>query len=111
MQKTRMHARTHRRMVRHASWLGIEMVRQPGLDNGEERDLPRHGEPEDLFHAQLAGSDAVGEVPGEGVQQVGEGELDDFETEAVPGAHLPAGAKWQQLEVPPLDVNPAPHEL
>ncbi|KAB8110468.1 hypothetical protein EE612_047733, partial [Oryza sativa] len=66
---------------------------QPGLDNGEERDLPRHGEPEDLFHAQLAGGDAVGEVPGEGVQQVGEGELDDLETEAVPRAHPPARAE------------------
>ena len=62
-KRTSMHARNAWCVI----WLGIEIVRQPGLDDGEERDLPWRGEPEDLLHAQLASSHAIGEAPGEGV--------------------------------------------
>ena len=86
------------------------MCRQLGLDDGLERELARRGQPEDLLHAQLLLGHAVGEAPGEAVQQVGEAHLDDLQAEAVPGAHPPARPERQQLVILSLHVELAAEE-
>ena len=63
-----MHARIHASRPN-----SIEVRRELGLSDGLERNLPRHGQPELLLHAQLLRRHAIGEPPREGVQQVRSG--------------------------------------
>ncbi|BAS77360.1 Os02g0186950, partial [Oryza sativa Japonica Group] len=68
------------------------------------------GEPGALRHVELVGGHAAGEAPVEVEQQRGERELDVHQPERHAGAHPPAGAERDELEVRPPEVPLAPLE-